>query len=163
MTDVESTDDTDSEGSGLIYTTSGGVDESFFSINSANGELSFKSAPDFENPLDSGGDNGYDVQVTVTDTGELSDVQDIAVTVTGVNEAPDMQISKNDSGVSVVPGNTITYTLTFANVGNQDATGVVITEMVPANTNFNNSASTSGWSCVPDNGAGNTCTLAVGP
>ena len=108
VTDVESTDDTDSEGSGLIYTTSGGVDESFFSINSANGELSFKSAPDFENPLDSGGDNGYDVQVTVTDTGELSDVQDIAVTVTGVNEAPDMQISKNDSGVSVVPGNTIT-------------------------------------------------------
>ena len=51
---------------------------------------------------------------------------------TPVIAAPDMQIiCKGDGGISIVPGDTIIYTLTFANVGNQAANGVVITETVP--------------------------------
>jgi hypothetical protein len=90
VTDVDATDDTDSEGSGLSYSISGGVDASLFSIDPSTGVLSFISAPDYENPTDSGVDNVYDVQVTVTDSGGLTDVQDIAVTVTDVveNTAP---------------------------------------------------------------------------
>jgi hypothetical protein len=52
--------------------------------------LTFLAAPDFENPTDGGGDNVYDVQVTVTDsiTPALSDTQHISVVVANVNEAP---------------------------------------------------------------------------
>ena len=60
--------------------------------------------------------------------------------------APDLVITKDDGGVSTTPGGTVVYTLSYSNVGSQNATGVVITETVPANTTFNPGASTSGWS-----------------
>jgi hypothetical protein len=76
----------------LTYTISGGADQALFSINSATGALVFASAPNYELPTDSGGNNIYDVQVTVTDngTGNLTDVQAIAVSVTNVNETPEI-------------------------------------------------------------------------
>ncbi len=81
---------------------------------------------------------------------------------TPVTATPDLNISKSDGGASVLAGGTASYTLSYSNVGNQGATGVVITETVPANTTFNAGASTAGWSCTPDNNAGSTCTLAIG-
>ncbi len=88
VTDVQSSDpegETEN-GGGLTYSLTtaagGGVDNGFFTLNTATGLLTFTSAPDFENPLDSDTDNDYEVQVTVTDSGLLTDVQDIAVTVT---------------------------------------------------------------------------------
>lgn len=83
-------------------------------------------------------------------------------TVEPVVAAPDMTISKSDGGASTLPGGTVAYTLNYSNVGNQHATGVVLTETVPAHTSFNAGASTAGWSCVPSNAAGSTCSLAVG-
>ena len=56
----------------------------------------------------------------------------------------------------------ITYTLSYANNGNQDATGVVLSDTVPAGTTFNAGASTAGWVCVPGTGAGSVCTLPIG-
>ena len=81
---------------------------------------------------------------------------------TPINATPDLTITKDDGGVSSVPGDTITYTLTYENVGDQDATGVDVTDTVPTNTTFNSSASTPGWSCVPDDNAGSTCTYTHG-
>jgi uncharacterized repeat protein (TIGR01451 family) len=81
---------------------------------------------------------------------------------TPVNATPDLNISKSDGGISTTPGSTVAYTLNYANSGNQGATGVVITEVVPANTTFNAGASTAGWSCTPNNNPGSTCTLAIG-
>jgi hypothetical protein len=52
-----------------------------------------------------GGDNIYDVQVTVTDAGFLTDVQDIAVTVTDVNEAPTVTLINT---TTTLPENTDT-------------------------------------------------------
>ena len=46
VTDVQSTDDADSEGSGLVYSISGGADQALFSIDAASGVLTFDSAPD---------------------------------------------------------------------------------------------------------------------
>ncbi|MCB0125509.1 MAG: VWA domain-containing protein, partial [Caldilineaceae bacterium] len=77
---------TDGDGDTLSYSISGGADAALFSINSSTGVLTFVAAPDFENPTDAGGDNVYDAQVTVSDGNSGSDVQDIAVTVTDVNE-----------------------------------------------------------------------------
>jgi uncharacterized repeat protein (TIGR01451 family) len=81
---------------------------------------------------------------------------------TPVSAAPDLSITKDDGGVTVVPGGSVTYTLTYSNSGSIGATGVVITETVPANTTFIPGSSTAGWSCTPDNTAGSTCTLLIG-
>ena len=79
--------------------------------------------------------------------------------VTGV---PDLSIAKNDGGVSVTPGGTVVYTLAYQNDGSRSASGVVLTDTVPAHTTFDSAASTAGWACSPTNDAGSTCTLAVG-
>ena len=100
VTDVQATDDTDSEGAGLAYSITGGADQTLFSVNANTGVLTFVSAPDFENPTDAGMDNIYDVQVTVTDSGGLTDTQDIAVSVTNVNEAP--SITSDGGGATAI-------------------------------------------------------------
>ena len=63
-------------------------DGGFFQINSSTGVLTFKTAPDFEDKQDAGGDNTYDVTVKVADAGGLFDTHDLDVTVTDVNETP---------------------------------------------------------------------------
>ena len=86
--DVQTTDDNDSEGAGLTYGLTGGADQALFSIDSNTGEVTFIAPPDFENPGDADGDNAYEVQVTVTDSAGLTDVQDFTITVTDVDEGP---------------------------------------------------------------------------
>ncbi len=103
---------------------------------------------------------------SITDDGangsDPNPADNTASDTTPVNAAPDLTLAKGDGGASVVPGGTVAFTLTYSNVGNQGATGVTLSETVPASTSFNAGASTAGWSCVPDNNAGSTCTLAVG-
>ena len=65
--DVAATDDLDSEGSGLVYSITGGADQSLFSINASSGLVVFNNAPDFENPGDADTNNIYLLQVTVQD------------------------------------------------------------------------------------------------
>ncbi len=48
----------------IIYSITGGADQNFFTINAANGILSFSTAPDFEDPQDANQDNTYEVEVT---------------------------------------------------------------------------------------------------
>ena len=57
---------------------------------SQDGALSFKEAPDYENPVDSRFDNTYEVTLRATDDGSPSqdDIHRVRVTVTNVNEAP---------------------------------------------------------------------------
>jgi len=78
----------DIDGGAPTYAIVGGVDRAFFSINSVSGELSFNSAPDFESPSDTDGNNVYEVIVEVSDGNGGIDTQSIAVTVTGINEDP---------------------------------------------------------------------------
>jgi hypothetical protein len=72
---------TDPDGDTLVYSISGGADADLFIIDSSTGVLSFKSAPDFENPIDNDSDGTYEVSVDVSD-GALTDTQAINVTVT---------------------------------------------------------------------------------
>ena len=83
-------------------------------------------------------------------------------TIVPINAQPDLVISKDDGDITAVPGDTVSYLLSYQNVGNQDATGVVISETVPLNTLFDGAASTPGWACVPDATAGSSCTLTIG-
>ncbi len=79
---------TDPDSSDLSYAISGGADAALFQIDPETGELSFITAPDYENPGDAGGDNVYDVTVSVTDGDGASDRADISVTVEDVTETP---------------------------------------------------------------------------
>ena len=58
---------------------------------------------------------------------------------------PDLSVHVTDQGVPVVLGGTIVYTITYENLGNVDATGVVITQQLPMGTTFNAALSTPGW------------------
>lgn len=82
-------------------------------------------------------------------------------TVEPVVAAPDLSINKDDGGATTTPGGTVTWTLTFGNNGNQDATGVELTESVPNDTSFNAGTSDPAWVCTGTT-PGNTCTLPVG-
>ncbi len=86
----------------------------------------------------------------------------VANDTTPVTAFSDLKITKSDGGVGVQAGNTVTYTLSYENIGNQGATGVVITETVPADSTFNAGASTAGWVCAPNNNPGSTCTITIG-
>src|SRR5438034_1101136 len=69
------------------------------------------------------------------DSNETSPVSGASVS-TAVTSAPILAVSKTDSPDPVAAGGNLTYTLSYSNTGNANATGVVITDTVPANTTF---------------------------
>ena len=79
-----------------------------------------------------------------------------ATDLTVVNTAPDLALTKTHVG-TVTPSGILVYTLGYTNTGDLTATGVVITETVPANTRYTG----SGWSCPAGSGAGTICTRSV--
>ena len=79
---------TDADGNPLVYSIIGGADAAKFTIGASTGLLSFVTAPDYESPTDSGGNNVYDVIIKTSDQTGGTDSQAIAVTVTNLNEAP---------------------------------------------------------------------------
>ena len=65
---------------------------------------------------------------------------------TTLNAVPDLSVTKTRQGEgAITPGSSISYNITFANPGNQNATGVVLTEHLPAGTSFDPGASSEGW------------------
>ena len=86
---------TDPEGATIMWSV-GGTDRGFFTINE-RGEFSFKetSPPDYEIPGDSGGDNIYDVMVQATDDDSNTARLEVTVTVTEVNEGPEVTSGGN--------------------------------------------------------------------
>lgn len=94
----------DADGDALSWSISGGSDAGLFAINASTGALSFVTAPDFEAPADSGGDNVYTLTIAVSD-GTDTTTQTVTVTVTDVDEAPAFQsgasasVTENTSGV----------------------------------------------------------------
>jgi len=66
-----------------------GLDSGMFSIDPVTGVITFNDAPDYETPLDAGGDNEYNMYVTVTDTAGNYTTQLVSVNVNNVNEAPE--------------------------------------------------------------------------
>ncbi|MBO9427330.1 cadherin domain-containing protein [Labrenzia sp. R4_1] len=59
----------------------GGADESLFQINPSSGDLTFLTAPDYENPADSGADNTYNIEIEARDSSGNQSTQEITITV----------------------------------------------------------------------------------
>ena len=84
-----------------------GDDAGDFDISSS-GVLTFKSSPDHETPADADTDNAYEVTVTASDSGGLSDSIDVTITVTNVEEVGAVSLSATQPAL----GEALTATLT---------------------------------------------------
>ena len=115
--DVQAIDDLDLEGSGLTFAFSStgigaGIDNALFDLGST-GEVTFIDAPDHEAPADADGNNIYNVEVTVSDSGGLSATQAITITVDDVTgELP--EISVINEGNELSDGDSVTFAPTVA-------------------------------------------------
>ena len=76
----------DPEQATLAYSISG-VDASRFNLDASSGDLTFKTSPNFESPLDQDANNVYELSIAATD-GANSASQAITISVSNVNEAP---------------------------------------------------------------------------
>ena len=65
-----------------------GSDRDDFAIY--NGILTFRLLPDYEIPADSNGDNEYEITVVASDSGNLRDTVEASITITEVNEGPEV-------------------------------------------------------------------------
>ncbi len=83
-------------------------------------------------------------------------------TVVPIDADPVMTVNKDDQVLLTAPGATLVYRIDYGNIGNQNATGVVLSETVPANTVYSAAASTPGWSCADGSPAGTSCELTLG-
>ena len=79
----------DPEGTSVTWSLEG-VDRGRFTITPAGGVLSFRHAPNYEAPLDTGRDNTYKITVVATDDSSQrqEDTLDVTVNVLDVNESP---------------------------------------------------------------------------
>jgi Ca2+-binding RTX toxin-like protein len=105
---------TDPEGVARTYSIAGGADAARFTINAATGVLTFVTPPNYEAPLDVGGDNLYDVVVAASD-GTLTDTQALSISVANIVDGVTL------AGTS--GGNTLTGTVaedTLRGLGGND-------------------------------------------
>ena len=92
----------------------------------------------------------------LSDDPATADIDD--PTVVPITADPVMKVNKSDGLFRVMPGDTLVYTVTYGNIGDQNATGVLLTEVVPDNTTFEPSLSNAAWTCSSVN-AGGVCTI----
>jgi VCBS repeat-containing protein len=125
------------EDSGITYNLANAEDSELFTINSSTGEISFASAPDFENPQDADQNNVYQVVVTASEGIKTADII-LSITVIDLNDsAPeftssaDLQVNENETSVGSLEvtdadaGSTITLSIT----GGADAGDFLIDEL----------------------------------
>ena len=97
----------DPEGESIIWSLTASGDSEDFSIE--NGVLRFESAPDFENPADTGTNNMYEVTVRASDGGVgTTATEEVTIEVTNVEEPGTVTLSTLQPQVDVA----ITATLT---------------------------------------------------
>ena len=69
-----------------------------------------------------------------SDVDDPDDTDDSASVDVDVVQSADLAVTKTPAAEGVLLGGTMTYTLTVVNEGPSDATGVVLTESIPAGT-----------------------------
>ncbi|MBC7452372.1 MAG: cadherin domain-containing protein, partial [Massilia sp.] len=159
----------DADGGALVFSISGGADQTKFVINGATGALSFKAAPNFEIPSDTGANNTYVVDVTVVDGNGSTDVQAITATVINVNDKPVITsngggttaaigVTENETAVTTVTATDADGTLpTFSITGGADQAKFSINPVTGVLTFI----AAPDFNAPTDNGGDNTYVVAV--
>jgi uncharacterized repeat protein (TIGR01451 family) len=70
----------------------------------------------------------------------------------------DLVLTTTPTPLTVIAGNSITYTQTITNNGPASAASLTFTEAIPANTTFNSVSAPAGWSCTTTTSV--TCTAS---
>ena len=101
-------------GAQITFSIVGGVDAGRFTIDPATGVVSFVTPPDFEFPLDAGGDNNYDIVVQASD-GVNNDTQNLRVTVTDIADGLVLSnvigfVARNEGDPDVLIDPDVTFT-----------------------------------------------------
>nr|WP_320118749.1 DUF4347 domain-containing protein [uncultured Marinifilum sp.] len=127
VTDADANDgDGGADNSGITYSLTSGGDNDLFNINQTSGVITFKSAPDWENPGDSDTDNVYEITVIANDGSASNNIsnQDVSITVTDVEE--NYLASVTTQAVSSISTTTATANGTISDLGfpNPTAHGV---------------------------------------
>ncbi|MBC6400957.1 MAG: cadherin repeat domain-containing protein, partial [Ekhidna sp.] len=170
---------TDADETGEVITyrfVTGGADNGKFSLT--GGVLAFRSAPNFESPTDAGGtanDNKYVVRVEAYDEVNTSTSQDITITVTDVNDPPEigtipdnLTITDGASNTDLVgspipatdedrPAQTLNYNLEGADADGTFSIGTISGQIVVNNASNLDANSKSSYTLtvkVTDNGDG---------
>jgi uncharacterized repeat protein (TIGR01451 family) len=115
--------------------------------------------------------NTASVDATETDTNPANDSDSVDVTVVATTATSiDLAVNKSVNDATLISGSNATYTITVTNNGPDNATGVVLTDVLPGNVNFVSSSTATGsyndgtgaWTIgALANGASATLTLNV--
>ena len=90
-----------------LSNASGSSDEDILSIDGETGVVTFKSAPNYEDPLDKNKDNTFHFSVIASD-GLLSAIASYSFSITNVNERPIISLTKIDD---IEEGKTLVATI----------------------------------------------------
>ena len=166
----------------LMWTLSGN-DANDFNISSS-GQLTFKAVPDYESPDDNGGNNVYSVTVEVRDSrvntlgntngnsdNAVDDSIAVTVTVTNVNEAPDITSTGSSHTAISKPEGTSTSEVLATYTADEPESGDTLTWTLSGNDagdfDINSSTGALTFKNVPDyespadNGANNVYNVTV--
>ena len=108
----------------------GGADNSLFAIDVETGAIRFLNAPDFEAPADQGGDNVYNLSLSISD-GQAVATQSVTVSVTDVEteigaNAPPAAEDDSGPGFATQEDTPFTTASVLANDQDEDADMLVI-------------------------------------
>ncbi len=113
----------------IVYSITGGADQLKFSINASTGVITFKNAPDYENPSDANSDGIYELEVSASD-GVLSDTQSLSISIKDVSEDGYPVISSNGGGdsasINLEEGKTLVTTVSGKDSNNSKITYSIV-------------------------------------
>ena len=145
-----------------------GTDSSFFAITSSGGVLTI-TARDFESPQDNGANNTYEVTITATDTAGNATNQSLTVTITNVNEAPNISTAASDATHAISQAENISSITTYTG-SDVDAATTLTWSISGTDASFFAIDSSSGvltfisapdFESAQDNGANNTYVVTI--
>ena len=147
----------------LTYSIAG-LDAALFTIDSATGDLSFNSPPDYENPSDADINNVYELSIAATDSIGKQAQQSLTITVANRNDnSPQFDL---DSDSFDVPENTTAITTVAASDADGDDLNFSLVDTSDANLfSLDPSSGVLAFAAAPDfespldSGADNTYDL----
>ena len=120
-------------GDTLVYSIVGGPDAALFQVGFL-GTIAFKTAPDFENPIDANHDNIYNITVQASDGHGGTATLDLTVNVTNIYETPIITSYNGASGPVLINVNEhIPTTTAVATAAATPDTGQTLTYSIDPN------------------------------